>query len=169
MVKTQSTKTQKNKEKELSLLEKYSWRSLVCFILSVVGLGIASYLTYAHFVSGTSLACPQNATFNCEKVTTSPESYVLGIPVALLGLAYFVVEVIINYPAVWKARSSYVAYFRVLMSVGGMGFVIYLISQELLVIKAVCLWCTSIHVIEFLLFLLTITGWYDTGYKEVTD
>ena len=55
------------------------------------------------------------------------------------------------------------------MSVGGMGFVIYLISQELLVIKAVCLWCTSIHVIEFLLFLLTITGWYDTGYKEVTD
>jgi len=31
-----------------------------------------------------------NSTFNCEKVTTSPQSEVFGIPVAILGLFFFV-------------------------------------------------------------------------------
>ena len=35
--------------------------------------------------------------------------------------------------------------------------IIYLINAELFTIKAICLWCTSVHVITFLLFVLIMT------------
>jgi uncharacterized membrane protein len=47
-----------------------------------------------------------------------------------------------------------------------MGMVIYLISQEALVLHVICLWCTGVHVLTFVLFLLVITGWEDTGYAQ---
>ena len=40
-----------------------------------------------------------------------------------------------------------------------MGFVLYLVSAELLIIHAICLWCTAVHVITFILFVLIVTGW----------
>jgi uncharacterized membrane protein len=37
-----------------------------------------------------------------------------------------------------------------------MGFVLYLIYVELIQIGNICLWCTSVHAITFLLFVLLI-------------
>jgi uncharacterized membrane protein len=36
----------------------------------------------------------------------------------------------------------------------GIVFVLYLVYTELFTIKAICLWCTSVHVITFALFVL---------------
>jgi uncharacterized membrane protein len=47
---------------------------------------------------------------------------------------------------------------RLVLAVGGMGFALYLISAELLSIKAICLWCTTVHVLTFALFVLTMAG-----------
>ena len=41
-------------------------------------------------------------------------------------------------------------------AVAGMGFVLYLIYAELIQIGNICLWCTSVHVITFLLFVLMV-------------
>jgi uncharacterized membrane protein len=38
----------------------------------------------------------------------------------------------------------------------GMVFVLYLIYTELITLNAICLWCTSVHVITFLLFALIV-------------
>jgi uncharacterized membrane protein len=38
----------------------------------------------------------------------------------------------------------------------GMVFVLYLIYTELFTLNAICLWCTSVHVITFLLFGLIV-------------
>jgi uncharacterized membrane protein len=127
--------------------------------LALLGLGISAYLTAAHYSSPSVLACPSNSTFNCEKVTTSPQSEVFGIPVAVLGLAYFVFlagfEVVSRYVDI-RVRGLTLVYQRFLVSALGIGFVIYLIAQELLVIKAVCLWCTAVHVVAFLYFLTAL-------------
>jgi uncharacterized membrane protein len=40
--------------------------------------------------------------------------------------------------------------------VGGMGMVFYLLYAELFSIKAICLWCTAVHVVTFLLFVLVV-------------
>jgi uncharacterized membrane protein len=37
----------------------------------------------------------------------------------------------------------------------GIGFVLYLVYAELFTIGSICLYCTSVHVITFLLFALT--------------
>ena len=53
--------------------------------LSLVGLGIAGYLTYTRY-SGAQIAC---ATGGCETVQKSSYSTVAGIPVAVLGLVAY--------------------------------------------------------------------------------
>lgn len=125
-------------------------------MLSVLGLGVSTYLTVAHF-SGASLICSSAGIVNCEQVTTSAQSYVLGIPVALLGLIFFVVMTAANLPMLWRADDRRVHLARLALSIVGIGFVLYLVSAELLIIGKICLWCTSVHVITFLLFVLMMT------------
>lgn len=132
------------------------WRPVAALVLSLAGLGISTYLTVAHFAH-VPLACASSGIVNCEAVTHSAQSYVFGIPVAVLGLAFFVAMTAANLPFVWRARDRRVHLARLAMSVVGMGFVLYLVSAELLVIGKICLWCTSVHVVTFLLFVLMMT------------
>lgn len=134
------------------------WIPWAAFLLSLVGLGISTYLTVEHF-SGGLLPCPANSVISCLKVTTSPESEVFGVlPVAVLGLAYFVVYTAINIPPLWKTADVRVAWARLAVSIIGIGMVIYLLSAELFSIKAICLWCTGVHIITFLLFVLVMAS-----------
>jgi uncharacterized membrane protein len=146
------------------------WRPLAALGLSLAGLGVATYLTVAHFYPG-ALVCNTSGIVNCERVTTSAQSYLLGVPVAIWGLGFFVAMTVINLPAAWRARDRRVHMLRLAMTVGGMCFVLYLVSAELLIIKNICLWCTSVHAITFLLFVLTVAtvpqmlGWGASGYR----
>lgn len=131
------------------------WR-WVALALSLAGLGDALYLTIDHF-RGTLPTCPATGFVNCAKVTTSGESYLFHIPVALLGLVFFALMVAINAPPMWGRRAPWwLAYGRLLLVVGAMGDVIWLLYAELFTIKAICLWCTGVHVITFLLFILVV-------------
>jgi len=38
----------------------------------------------------------------------------------------------------------------------GIGFVLYLVYTELFTLNHICLWCTSVHVVTFLLFVLIL-------------
>jgi Vitamin K epoxide reductase family len=67
------------------------WFQLVTWFLSLAGLGVSIYLTIAHFTESKLAGCSESGLVNCTKVTTSAQSYVFGIPVAVLGLAFFVV------------------------------------------------------------------------------
>ncbi|HWF23237.1 MAG TPA: vitamin K epoxide reductase family protein, partial [Acidimicrobiales bacterium] len=60
-------------------------------------------------------------------------------------------------PVAWRSLNRWIHLARLLLSVAGVGMIIYLISAELFTIKAICLWCTSVHVITFLLFVLIVT------------
>lgn len=127
-------------------------------IASAAGLGVSIYLTIAHYTATVSLACPETSTINCEKVTTSPESMVFGIPVAVLGLAYFVAMVVLNSPPAWRSEAPALRWLRLLSAVVGVGFVCWLVYAELFKVDAICLWCTSVHVINFILFCLIAIG-----------
>jgi uncharacterized membrane protein len=135
-----------------------SWFQLTTLALSLVGLGVSIYLTIVHYSTSVGLACPNTGTVNCEKVITSPESYVFGIPVAVLGLVFYVFLVAINNPLAWRSRFRLLHQARVLSMVVGMGFVLYLIYVELFKVNAICLWCTAVHVGTFALFLLIVFG-----------
>jgi uncharacterized membrane protein len=123
-------------------------------VLCLVGLGVATYLTIEHYNSSLQLACPDTGTINCHKVTTSKYSEVAGVPVAVLGLVYFVVALPLFSPQAWRSASSRVRLARFAWVGVGMLSVLYLVWAEFFGVSAICLWCTSVHVITFLLFLL---------------
>jgi uncharacterized membrane protein len=132
------------------------WVPIAAFVLSLAGFGISLYLTVEHFQGGT-LSCPATGIINCQKVTTSEWSKLFGIPVALLGLVFYTGLVVVNWPSLWRTRARWVAWVRLAMVISGVGFVLYLLAAELFLIKAICLWCTSVHVITFLLFVLIVS------------
>jgi uncharacterized membrane protein len=127
------------------------------WILALGGLGISTYLTIVHFVGTQILACAGNGAISCEIVTTSAQSRFLGMPVSVLGLSYFVAAVILYSPWAWWASWRALHLIRIAASVVGMAMVLWLISAELLIIHKICLWCSGVHVITFLLFVITIT------------
>ena len=45
------------------------------------------------------------------------------------------------------------------MSVVGVGFIFYLVYAELFVIHAICLWCSSVHLLTLVIFGAVVTGW----------
>jgi uncharacterized membrane protein len=131
------------------------WLQIATFVLALAGLGVSIYLTIAHFTESALAGCSESGLVNCTKVTTSPESYVFGIPVAVLGLAFFVFAVAIMSPWAWRASRREIHLARIASLVVGIGFVLYLVYAELFTIGSICLYCTSVHVITFLLFVLT--------------
>src|SRR6202035_1515490 len=130
--------------------------SPVVLILSLGGLGVSTYLTVAHYVGGVTLACPNTGAINCEKVTTSPQSVVFGVPVAVLGLVFFAVMLVLTLPRVWRNPAPVLRLTRVGMAVSGVGFAVYLIYTELLTLHAICLWCTSAHILALLIFAVVL-------------
>jgi uncharacterized membrane protein len=132
------------------------WMQLTTFVLALAGLGVSAYLTVAHFTEATLAGCSETkGLVDCTKVTTSPQSYVFGIPVAVLGLAFFVFVVAIMSPWAWRSARREIHLARIASLVAGIGFVLYLLYAELFTIGSICLYCTSVHVITFVLFVLT--------------
>jgi uncharacterized membrane protein len=131
------------------------WAAPIALVLTLCGLGVSIYLTIAHYDAHVSLVCSANGAINCEKVTSSAQSKVFGIPVAVLGLAYFVAMVPLQLPAAWRSNDPRIRFGRVLYCIAGVGFICYLIYAEAVIIKAICLWCTSVHVITFIIFVVT--------------
>lgn len=135
-----------------------AWILVVAPLLCLAGLGAAGYLTLAHYTHAVQLACPETGIINCAAVTTSPESAILGVPVALLGLLYFAAVTPLHGPWAWRSTSPRVRGIRVAAAVAGILMVLYLVYTELFTLDAICLWCTAVHVITFLLFAVTLIG-----------
>jgi len=142
------------------------WMQLATFALALAGLGVSIYLTIAHFTESALLGCSESGAVNCTKVTTSPQSYVFGIPVAVLGLAFFVAAVALMSPWAWRSARREIHLIRLASLVLGIGFVLYLVYAELFIIGAICLYCTSVHAITFLLFGLTVFAAAAWGLPE---
>jgi uncharacterized membrane protein len=128
--------------------------SLPALGFAVTGLAVSAYLTVEHYTGSTELACPENATINCAKVTTSSWSHLAGIPVAVLGLAYFAAMTLLALPAAWRHRILDPA--RVLGVAAGMAMVVYLVWAELFRVDAICLWCTAVHLCTLGLFITVL-------------
>jgi uncharacterized membrane protein len=128
-------------------------------LTSTAGLLVAAYLTYEHLTAAATLACPDTGAISCVKVTTSSYSHVLGVPVAVLGLAYFAAMTALCLPPAWNRPRPIVAQLRLALSGAGLLFIFYLIWVELFRLDAICLWCTAVHALGILLFAILAVGY----------
>src|SRR5262249_44012163 len=92
---------------------------------------------------------------NCARVTTSAQSTLFGVPVALLGAAFFVAMLLVCLPVAW--RDARLTRARVALAGLGVGFVIYLVYAELFLVDALCLWCTAVHLVALALFVVVVS------------
>jgi uncharacterized membrane protein len=130
-----------------------AWAVATTFTLSLVGLALATYLTITHF-EPQALFCTDKGFINCGVVTTSGESRLLGIPVAFLGLGTYVVMSVLNSPWGWRAKNYWVHVARFVIALVSMGFVLWLLYAELIIINNLCLYCTGVHLVTFALLIV---------------
>jgi uncharacterized membrane protein len=116
-------------------------------VLTLVGFGIASYLTYVHY-KGLSPICAINQ--GCEKVQSSRYAEVGGVPVPLIGL--------VGYTAILASllvRGELARLAAAVMAIGGFAFSVYLTSLELFQIHAICQWCVGSAIVMTALAVLS--------------
>lgn len=114
--------------------------------LTLVGLGIAIYLTYVHY-AGIKSIC--EISHGCEKVQSSEWSKLAGVPVALLGLVgYAGILASLFVPG----ETGLIA--GAAQAVIGFGFSAYLTYREIWSIEAICIWCVGSAIVLTLLALV---------------
>ena len=138
------------------------WLMWAFILLSLAGLGDASYLTAKHYL-GVPVAC--SVFEGCDKVLTSQYAVWWGVPVALLGVAYYLTLLILAAGFVFTGR---VALFRfaAMLTAAGFAASLWFIYLQLFVINAVCLYCLISSVASTLLFILGIYALKITNKKD---
>jgi uncharacterized membrane protein len=124
-------------------------------VLALLGLGVATYLAYVEITHVEAVCGPVG---ECNVVQSSPYAQILGIPIAVLGIANYLATF-----ALWVAYSYLRSHWANLaallfwaLTLFGTLFSIYLTCLELFVIHAICAWCLSSAVITTLLMLLVV-------------
>jgi uncharacterized membrane protein len=130
------------------------WQPIVTLLLSIIGLIGSIYLTISHFDT-RFFVCPELGP--CEKILTSNSSHFLGIPVPILGLAYFAPMTLLCLPVAWRATDQRIHLARLVLSILGIGMILYLFAEELFIIQSLCVWCSAIHLVGFLLFVIIVS------------
>jgi len=124
-------------------------------ILALVGLGIATYLAYAEIAHVEAICGPIGG---CNFVQSSLYARILGIPVAVLGMLYYLAIGVLwagqRSPTRQRANRSVLGLLG--LTLFGTLFSIYLTSLELFVVRAACTWCLGSAVVTTILMLLVV-------------
>lgn len=122
--------------------------TLAIALLILLGIGVAGYLTYVHYADIDPVCA--GGSGGCHVVQASDYAEMLGLPVAVIGLAgYLGLAASLFVPG--EAGRA----LGMTLALIGAGFSIYLTYLELFVIDAICQWCVASAVIMVLLAILT--------------
>lgn len=110
----------------------------VSLAFALAGLGVAVYLTIAHFNRG-ALVC---GVGDCQTVQSSDFAAIAGIPLALLGLGLFGALVLLGLARRhWPGRTELLTFLAFGVALAGVLYSAYLTYLEVAVIFAICQWC----------------------------
>ena len=124
-----------------------TWIRRAGVALSLAGIALTGYLLYERSTGGPLLC----ATGGCETVQSSEYATVLGVPVALLGLAGY-----LTFLGLFLARGPLAETAGIAVGVGSVLFSSYLLVIQLAVIDAICQWCIASDVLVTALAALVL-------------
>jgi uncharacterized membrane protein/thiol-disulfide isomerase/thioredoxin len=126
-------------------------------ILALVGLGIATYLSYVEITHVEAICGPISG---CNFVQSSPYARILNIPVAVLGVLYY-----LGIGVLWAGQRSLSRRWanRSVLGLLGLTFIgilfsIYLTFLEIFVVRAICMWCLGSALAATVLMLLVVVS-----------
>jgi uncharacterized membrane protein len=129
---------------------------LLALAASLAGLGISSYLTMVHY-STIPLACPTNALINCEQVLSSSYAVIGGssVPTSAAGILWFAISAGLA-AGLWLGRRHQLARVQLAWSAVGLATALYLVYLEIVLLGAVCIWCSAAHALVLVIFLIAL-------------
>jgi uncharacterized membrane protein len=116
-------------------------------LLSLIGLLASVAALREHYRTGTS-PCSINDKWDCGIVNKSPESVLVGIPVADIGIAGYMLLGVLAIRKMWRSL--------VATAVPALGFSLYLAHVEAHVLEVWCIYCVISLVMISLITLLSI-------------
>jgi uncharacterized membrane protein len=112
---------------------------LTIAVVAVAGTAVSAYLTYVHY-NPAALVCTRGG--GCETVQQSHYAVLLGVPLALYGVATWTSVLVLTLWDQHAARTVVAA-----LALSALGFSVYLVVLQLAVINAVCWWCMGNDVV----------------------
>ena len=124
---------------------------IILFIIALVGFADASFLTIEHYEN----RIPPCTTAGCETVLTSAYSNILGIPVALLGMIYYL---LISIGLFAHIEGKHEPSLRAVLLITVCGFImsIWFVAVQAFVIHSYCLYCLGSATISTVLFASSV-------------
>src|SRR4029079_1211488 len=136
-------------------------RQKLLLAFGVLGLGASSMSSYVHYrlltdPSYTSF-CDVSSTLNCTQAYLSRYGTFWGVPVALAGVLYFVLMLLLiamDIRGQSQARESATGYMFLLSTIG-LGVVLYLAWASYFQLHTVCLFCATTYVAVAAIFVIS--------------
>ena len=131
--------------------------ALVLAALDVIGLGIASYLSFEELTPGGKVWCPAGGVLNgCTKVQQSQYTRpFFNIPVAVYGVILSLT--LLTLAVLWWRSGNYkllLAHYG--LSLVGVAFEGWFQFAQIFLIGAVCIWCESYGISLVLRFVVAL-------------
>jgi vitamin-K-epoxide reductase (warfarin-sensitive) len=121
----------------------------VLIVLAVVGIAVSSLALREHYRTDTS-PCSINERWDCGIVNHSPYALLFGVPVAVIGIAGYLLLGILAFQKAYR--------LMLVAALGGLGFALYLAHIESAVLGVWCIYCViSLGVISVVSLLVLST------------
>jgi len=135
-------------------MRRVSWAKLFLLMaMSLFGLWASSMVVIVYYTLNQDLPfCPLTSgpgiAINCYAVLSSRYSEFFGIPLELLAVGYFIINLLLVYFIAFGGDALFKASLKILFGWRFIGIVIvpYLVFVELVLVKAICIYCTTMHV-----------------------
>jgi len=143
----------------------------LAFLLILLGIGASFYLTYLHFkmlgmTYGGATVCNVSSYVNCDAVLMSSYSHLGTLPLAGVGLLFYIYLLgAFIYAGVEKESAARVLALPFLFISISVILSVFLAYVSIYQIQAVCIFCTSLYLINIFLFL-TVKRVTPMSFKE---
>ncbi|HYC11108.1 MAG TPA: vitamin K epoxide reductase family protein [Nitrososphaerales archaeon] len=153
---------------------------LLLMAMSIFGLWASTEVIIVFdLLKGQLPWCPQGGApffglqVNCDAVLGSRFNQILGIPLDLFAVIYFVINLALVYTIAFGGDSIFRRALTVLFAWRFIGLIIvpYLVSIEVFILGAICVYCTIMHVaivIDFIIISYFLFYKRDSLYASTT-
>ena len=113
---------------------------LAIALLAVFGVVVSSVSLYHHFAASRTSFCDLGQSFNCDLVNRSQYSTLAGLPVAVIGIAGYLI--LLSLATVYREKAE-TPLMLLIASLAGLAFALRLTYIEARVLYAWCILCLS--------------------------
>ena len=133
-------------------------------VLSIVGVVAAGTSTYTHFQlvrdPGYTAFCDVSAAVSCAQVYQSRFGSVQGVPVALAGVLWFLLVLLLAFAdaRVSERSQQNIGGYLLVWSTLGLAIAMYMAYASFFVLQTICLMCSVVYAAVIGIFILTGTA-----------